>query len=326
MVRNSIALLFAVLFLSRMCAAGDSVLLFSYFKDDPAWQGTGFNPGDGVHLAWSQDGRNWIALNNDEPVFRTQNHTSIRDPHIMRGPHGVFHMVWTGSMHGVMGVGYASSTNLIDWRPEILIPVMAHEPDARNVWAPEIFFDDINNVFMIFWATTIPGRFPETESLGDNRLNHRIYFTTTTDFKKFKETQILYDPGFNCIDASIYKVDAGRYLMFIKNETLMPPQKNIVMARARTPQGPWGRASNPITPKGVWAEGPTAIFFNGRWLVYFDMYTQRGFGLLASQDLKSWDVLTGKLNMPQGIRHGTVFQVTQDAFQVLLAGFRGDSE
>jgi len=103
MVRNSIALLFAVLFLSRMCAAGDSVLLFSYFKDDPAWQGTGFNPGDGVHLAWSQDGRNWIALNNDEPVFRTQNHTSIRDPHIMRGHMACF--TWYGP--GVCMVSWA---------------------------------------------------------------------------------------------------------------------------------------------------------------------------------------------------------------------------
>jgi len=216
-------------------------------------------------------------------------------------------------------VGYASSTDLIHWSEDILIPVMAGEPGARNVWAPETFFDDTSGEYMIFWSTTIPGRFPGTESLGDGGLNHRIYYVTTRDFQTFSKTQLLYDPGFNCIDASIYKVAAGRYLMFLKNETLMPPAKNIVMARASAPQGPWGRASRPITPKGVWAEGPTALFRNGRWLVYYDRYTQHGFGLTASEDLKTWTVLTGDLHMPAGIRHGTVFTATHDELARVLA-------
>jgi GH43 family beta-xylosidase len=310
----------AMLCASRLCiGAQDTVLLFSYFKDDPAWSGQGFNPGDGVHLAWSSDGLNWTALNNDAPVFRTRNNASIRDPQIMRGPDGVFHLVWTANANGTMGVGYASSTNLMDWSGETLIPVMAHEPDARNVWAPEIFFDDINGEYMIFWATTIPGRFPKTDAMGDGGLNHRMYYVTTKDFQSFSGTKLLYDPGFNCIDASIYKVNDGKYLMFIKNETLMPPQKNIVMARARAPQGPWGKASAPITPRGVWAEGPAAVFFNGRWLVYFDMYMQHGYGLVASADLKTWEILTPQLNMPEGIRHGTVFEVPRSALQALIS-------
>ena len=59
---------------------------------------------------------------------------------------------------------------------------------------------------MIYWSTTIPGRFPETEAFGDKGLNHRLYYTTTSDFTDFTDTKLLLDPGFNVIDAVIVKV------------------------------------------------------------------------------------------------------------------------
>ncbi len=42
-------------------------------------------------------------------------------------------------------------------------------------------------------------------------------YTTTKDFKKFKKTKLLYEPGFNAIDASIVKDEKG-YPMFLKDE------------------------------------------------------------------------------------------------------------
>jgi hypothetical protein len=56
-----------------------------------------------------------------------------------------------------------------------------------------------------------------------------MYYVTTTDFKSFSKTKMLYDKGFNVIDASILPV-GKKYVMFLKDETRNPPQKNIRVA------------------------------------------------------------------------------------------------
>ena len=54
-----------------------------------------------------------------------------------------------------------------------LFPVMAQEPTVKNCWAPEIVFNEAKGEFLIFWASTIPGRFPETASQVEGGNNHR---------------------------------------------------------------------------------------------------------------------------------------------------------
>ena len=144
----------------------------------------------------------------------------MRDPSVVCGPDGVFHMVWTVSWNEQV-IGYASSENLIDWSAQIEIPVMVHEPDARNCWAPEVFYDDVDGEFLIFWATTIPGRFPDTDGQGGSKSNHRMYFVTTEDFRRFSVAKLFYDDGFNVIDSFLVR-DRNRYVMFLKDETNEP--------------------------------------------------------------------------------------------------------
>ena len=66
----------------------DSVFMFSYFKN---------NGKDGLHFAHSNDGYRWTALKNDQsfltPVLSTD--SLMRDPCIIRGTDGLFHLVWT---------------------------------------------------------------------------------------------------------------------------------------------------------------------------------------------------------------------------------------
>ena len=106
--------------------------LFSYF--------TG-NGEDGLHLAASPDGLGWTALNDGAsflgPLVGTR---LMRDPSIVRGPDGMFHMVWTTGWWD-QGIGLAHSRDLIAWSEQEWIPVMKHEPAALNAWAPEIFYD-----------------------------------------------------------------------------------------------------------------------------------------------------------------------------------------
>jgi hypothetical protein len=65
-------------FLVLNAQQADSVFMFSYFNN---------NGNDGLHLAYSNDGYNWTALNNDRslllPVLSKD--SLMRDPCIIRG-------------------------------------------------------------------------------------------------------------------------------------------------------------------------------------------------------------------------------------------------
>lgn len=286
----------------------EKVYAFSYFMG---------NGEDGLHLALSTDGKNWEAVNGGRSLLQPLVGESVlmRDPCITRGPDGEFHMVWTTAWGGHT-IGYAHSPDLIHWSEQKAIPVMAHEPTAQNCWAPEIVYDEKEKHFLVYWSTTIPGRFPKTDKSAKGGRNHRMYYFTTRDFKTISPTQLFYDRGFNVIDGSMIE-ENGRYAMFLKNESLYPrAQKNIRIAWADQPTGPWSDASEPITGD-YWAEGPTAMKIEGRWHLYFDKYRKHEYGLLTSADLVNWEDESGSLKMPDGIRHGTIFEITPQEAMLL---------
>lgn len=288
-------------------AETDSALLFTSFRK---------NGEDGLHLMHSRDGYTWTALKNDQSFLVPKvGGKLMRDPSLIQGPDGTFHLVWTTAWNK-HGAGYASSKDLIHWSEQKLLDVMAHEPACRNVWAPELFYDAANAQFLIFWASTIPGRFPETEKTGDDQYNHRIYATTTKDFATFAPTRLFYDPGFNVIDATIVS-DGARFVMILKDETRTPPKKNLRLATSAQAAGPYGPASPPITGN-YWAEGPTAIKLGETWFVYFDRYTEHRYGLVTSKDWKTWTDETDKLKFPKDHRHGSVLRVSKQVLARLL--------
>jgi polygalacturonase len=284
----------------------EKVYLFSFFEG---------NGVDGLHMAYSRDGYTFNALNDDKAFLAPVVGTSklMRDPCIIRTDDGTFHMVWTAGWTE-KGIGYASSKDLIHWSEQKYIMVMEKEPSAKNTWAPEIQYDKKNQQFLIFWATTIPGRFPDTQREGDTGYDHRIYYVTTKDFVTFSDTKLFYDKGFNVIDATI-NATGKNYVMFLKNETRTPPQKNIRVSTASSLYGPWSDPSDPITGK-YWAEGPTSIRINNTWFVYFDKYVDKKYGAVISKDLKTWEDISDKVSFPKDARHGTVFEADES----ILAG------
>lgn len=282
------------------------VYLYAYFK----------GKGDGLHLAYSLDGYGWQALKEDAIFLKPQagKDKLMRDPCIIRGADGRFHMVWTVSWNE-RGIGYASSEDLLHWSEQQYLPVMEHEQAARNTWAPEITYDDATKEYMIYWATTIEGLYPETQSQEENGYNHRMYYVTTADFKTFSETKLLYEPGFNVIDATIVK-EGKRFLMFLKDETRVPPQKNIRLAESSRLKGPYSAAGAPITGN-YWAEGPTTLKIGEDWLVYFDKYRDKQMGAVKSADLHNWTDVSEAISFPQGMRHGSIFKVSRQEFEKL---------
>ena len=292
-------------------ATDDSVYVFSYFKD---------NGQDGLHLAYSKDGYTWQSFNNDQSVLKptVAKDKLMRDPCIIQGADGLFHMVWTVSWND-KGIGYASSPDLVNWSEQQFIPVMQHEDSARNCWAPEITYDAKQKEYMIYWATTIAGKY-KTDTVIESGYNHRLYYTCTKDFKQFTKTKLLYDKGFNVIDASIV-ADEGGYIMFLKDETRQPPQKNIRIATSSKLNGDYTTPSAPITGN-YWAEGPTTLKIGDLWIVYFDKYRDHKYGAVSSNDLVNWQDVSDKIQLPKGIRHGSIFKVSKDVFEKLQASLK----
>lgn len=286
--------------------SGDSVYLFSYFIR---------NGDDGLHLATSEDGLKWTALRGGASFLTpvVGENKLMRDPCLLRGPDGVYRMVWTTSWTGGT-IGYASSTDLKTWSEQKALPVMAHEPTTANCWAPEIIFDEAQGHYLIFWSSTVPGKFPvadETERRDKNRppRNHRLYSTTTKDFVAFTPTRVHYEPGINVIDETMVH-DGQGWVMFVKNETEIPAAaKHIYLVRGPSPDGPWTAPGAPLPPAGIWVEGPTAIRIGDWWHVYFDKYRDHKYGVVRSKDLTVWEDISEQLVVPPGIRHGTVLRV-----------------
>lgn len=295
----------------KWLAANDYILksdgyVFTYFKG---------NGEDGLHLAYSDDGYKWETLKNDTSFLKPEvgKDKLMRDPCVIKGGDGLYHMVWTDSWTD-NGIGYASSKDLIHWSKQEFLPVMSYEEKSRNTWAPEITYDDKSKKYMIYWASTIEGQFTETQTTEEKGYNHRIYYTTTKDFKEFEKTKLLYEPGFNVIDATIVK-EGNEFTMFLKDETKVPVQKNLKIATSKNLEGPYTKASEPITGK-YWAEGPTAIKINGQWVVYFDKYRDHKYGAVK-QTAKGWEDISEQVSFPQGTRHGTVIKVPYEIIAAL---------
>jgi hypothetical protein len=301
--------LFQIIWLANSAQAQRDVFLFSYFVD---------NGQDGLHFAYSKDGLKWEALKNEKSFLTptTGKDKLMRDPCIIQGPDGLFHMVFTTGWHDRI-IGYASSKDLINWSEQKAVPVMEHESTAMNSWAPEVFYDDQKKNYIIYWATTIPGRHSDVaDSESEKGLNHRIYYVTTPDFKNFSATKMFFNPDFSVIDASILK-KGDWYYMFLKNENPKPAEKNIRISKSKNAAGPYPtKVSAPITGN-YWAEGPTPIEIGGYVYVYFDKYRDHRYGAVRSKDMESWEDVSEQVKFPTGIRHGTAFKVSEAIFDGL---------
>lgn len=283
------------------------VYMFAYFKGN----------GDGLHLAYSYDGLKWEALKNDSVFIQPQvgKGKLMRDPSIFQDESGVFQMVWTSGWWD-NGIGYASSKDLVHWSDQKYIPVMEKFVGVKNTWAPEIFYYKKKKIFYIFWASTVPGAFPEIKtSEKEKGQNHKLYYVTTKDFNTFSETKLFFAPDFSVIDGTVFEKN-NHYFLFIKNENSNPAEKNIRMVSNNKPYHFPLKVSEPITGK-YWAEGPTALQVGEYVYVYFDKYKDKKFGAIRSKDMKNWEDISDSVSFPMGMRHGTAFIVRESEFRII---------
>jgi hypothetical protein len=306
---------------AHAATSADTAYLFSSFRNDGE---------DGLHLAYSSDGYHWTDLGPDSSGFlkpQVGKHKLMRDPSVVQGPDGTFHMVWTTGWRDDKGFGYARSKDLVHWSRQKSGEAMAHEINTHNVWAPELYYDEEDGRFIICWASTIPGRYPDHLEAPTN--NHRMYCTTTRDFETFTDTKLLFEPGFSVIDGVIVKWPArsplrppdvhrgagqdqsrlrrhDRYVLVHKDNTR--PMRNLRVAFGNNALGPFTDVSEPFTEK--FTEGPSALRLGDEWVIYFDMYRKDRYGAVKTRDFKTWTNITSMLSFPEGHRHGTLFKAS----------------
>src|SRR4249919_2331134 len=155
-----------ILFLALLfTSCSKKVYLFTSFHE-PA--------NEGLRMLYSKDGYHWKAIDSIYLKPLIGKDKIMRDPSMLQGPDGTFHLVWTTEWKDGNGFGYASSKDLIHWSEQQYVPVMQQEPTVKNVWAPELFYDEGKGDYIIVFASCIPNRFEK--GIEEENNNHRLYY------------------------------------------------------------------------------------------------------------------------------------------------------
>ena len=308
-------------------ASEDTAYIFTSFRE-PSTRG--------LQYLYSLDGLHWDTLPGIWLAPKVGNDTTyidawtgqvqapkyypdervMRDPSIVRGPDGTFHLVWTT-------FGYASSPDLIHWSEQRVIDVMGDIP-TNNVWAPELFYDEEQRQFLIVWSSQIdPRSYTAADTLGTNSC-HRMWFTTTRDFETFAPAQRYYDPGFNSIDGYLLRRGPKDYVLVVKDNR-KPGFSNLFCVFSDSPYGPFHTADNapagttPTTTFGrTYSEGPCAIQLGDEWIIYFDQYHPQEYGAVATRDFLTFTPIPERISVPANHKHGTIVQVSRKQLDALL--------
>jgi hypothetical protein len=288
--------------------------LFAYFVEVTEGRG------DGLRLAHSHDGQQWGAIGSGK-VFMPPSvgGGSFRDPHLMRDPSGIYHLVWTttcvpwAEANCVQDrvLGHASSQDLVAWSAADTVTV---DLNVEHVWAPETFFDEASGQTMIFWSSPIDSN----PSAADP---HSIYYVLTSDFENYSDPLVLVaQPSRNLIDATIV-TDGDRFLMILKDEA--DGQKNLRALYSDALFGEQAWTATPSAPLtgGYAAEGPSILRRDGEIFVYFDKYGEGTYGALRATEgaldtPAGWEDVSASVFFP-GVRHGTPIEVPWEVFEAV---------
>lgn len=329
-----------------------------------------------AYFATSKDGLTWHdTRQSGDPVLSwDQSQTGngrgkdngIRDPYLIRSPEGdtVYLIATELNIHnrGGWGNANASSTgskNLIVWESNDLanwsepraVDVASKIPDAGMAWAPEAYWDDAKQQYIVYWATNSS----ESNASGDPT---NMYYATTRDFVTFSEPVKWIDRNKSVIDTTMIEADDGWYYR-VSGDTYLGVErtKNPYATTLTTgdtikdgyyytgdDENQWQYVGEfkDLVGNDKWTgaklEGPELFRYNaddildidGKQMQYGLMWDQYAEGKgylpfysadLASTDSSDWaaasNVNFGSLKK----RHGTILPVTSTEYDAVMAAF-----
>lgn len=290
------------------------------------FRGEGSPEGEQVYFALSNDGKMWKALNDSKPVLvSTVGEKGVRDPYLLRRHDGDgFYLIATDlSIHrngdwnrAVRGGSHSiviwESPDLIDWSGPRLVEVAPK--DSGCTWAPEAIYDDANENYLVFWAST---------TARDDYAKHRIWAARTEDFRTFSEPFIYIEKPTTVIDTTIVQ-EGGSYFRFTKDEKY----KAISLEASTRLAGPWrevpefslfrlrGYEGPQCYKLEAASDGPTAT-----WCLLLDQYSRgEGYQPYITHDLPGGEFEPAEdFEFPFKFRHGSVLALRSDEYRKLQA-------
>lgn len=304
--------------------------LFSYFT------GEGYENGEQIYFALSE-GDNplaWQEMNEGKMVITSElGAKGLRDPFIIRSPEGdKFYLIATdlkihgnGDWEAVQSSGSRSimvweSTNLIDWSEQRKVEIAP--PEAGNAWAPEAYYDQETEHFVVFWASKI---YENDEQRRKGASHQRMLYVKTRDFYTFTEPKTYFDYGYSIIDTTMIQHE-GKIYRFTKDERDCTDQtpngkfifqevgdsvldKNFQSIREGIGRGQVNHGEGPIIFKANHEE---------KWYMFIDEFGDRGYVPFVTTDLDSgeWEI-PENYQMPPRSRHGSVLPITKTEYRAL---------
>ena len=192
--------------------------LFAHFKEK-------ITPdGEAVYFGKSRDGFNWEKVNNGNPVLMSSlGEKGCRDIEIIRLHTGGFAIITTDLCVANRydenlnldwkNINSHGSKSLCIWKTPDLVNFSEQKlqnfgrDDFGCMWAPETFYDEINDEYLIHWGSTVAE---------DDYKHMSIYCSVTKDFETFSTPKLFFTKDNEILDTHIRKID-GVYHMFYKN-------------------------------------------------------------------------------------------------------------
>ncbi len=312
---KSPAIFLFLLVLSSLAVPADdpfTAYLFVYFTGNSKSQ-------EAIRFALSDDAHNYKALNNNNPVIRSEAISStggVRDPHILRGENNDYYMVATDM---VSANGWASnrglvmlrSTNLIDWTSSAInIPkTFPTYSSADRVWAPQVIYDPEVGKYMVYFAMR----------LGPNTTDKIYYSYADSTFTKLETVpELLY--AYNnksAIDADIIFKDST-YHLFFKTEG---SGNEIKSATSKKLTGGYVLYDQYLQVTNAAVEGSCVfrLIDSDTYILMYDVYNSGKYEFAVSTDLKNFKKDPKPISFDFTPRHGTVIPITEKEKKALLA-------
>ena len=300
--------------------------LFVYFPS---------NDNENLYYAISNDGYNFTPLNNGRRVVAADSialKRGVRDPHILRGPDGMFYMVNTDmrcaeGWDSNRGIVMMKSSDLVHWThstvhfPEKYRGTMYEK--VTRVWAPETIWDNEAQRFMVYFSL-------RTGSRDGIPFDKDFYCYANDDFTDLDGEPIyFYDRGSATIDMDIvYNESDSLYHGFYKNEGeggICKVTARYLTARPGEPLGSqWSEPTSTLqqTTEAVEGAGVFKLINQDSWVLMYDCYTAGHYQFCSSQDLSNFTfVQNTRTSGAFTPRHGTVLPITAEETDRLLRNF-----
>ncbi|MBO5776443.1 MAG: glycoside hydrolase family 43 protein [Clostridia bacterium] len=278
--------------------------LFCYFTGNAPKE-------ESVHLAVSEDGYIFKALNKNKPIIKqTLGRKCCRDPYIFRDQNNVFHIIatdmrcydgWANNNSMVVW----DSDDLITWKNERIIDFSMFEATktANRVWAPEVIYDKIRGEYMIYW----------THNNADDDLDSITWYAYTKDFSTLTtEPKVLFKPksGLCGIDADIIEPDGKYYLYQADGE-----KEGVCYAVAESVSGPYYEPDdNKVSLADTAIEGNCIykIIGTDKYVMIADQFHAGGYFMQETTDMINFTkVDKNRFSIDHlKARHGSVMHIT----------------